>query len=116
MTSLDLPARRDTVRLGTRIGKALEPGDLVILSGALGAGKTFLARAICRAAGVPPDERVASPTFTLVHEHVGRLPIAHADLYRLAGAGELAQLGLRDRRADGAALLVEWGAPYVDAL
>lgn len=114
--AIELPTRRDTIRLGARIGARLRPGDLVVLSGGLGAGKTFLVRAACRAAGVPAIERVTSPTFTLVHELEGRLPIAHADLYRLEGHGDLAQLGLRERRAEGAALLVEWGQAYVEAL
>ena len=59
---------------------------------------------------------MASPTFTLVHEHEGRVPVRHADLYRIYDEDELAGLGLRDARAEGAALVVEWGAPYVDAL
>lgn len=95
----------------------------MILAGDLGAGKTFFARALCRALGVPPEIPITSPTFALVHEHPGRVPIAHADLYRLgrpgsgpAGADELSQIGLRDRRAEGALLLVEWGEPFIEAL
>jgi tRNA threonylcarbamoyladenosine biosynthesis protein TsaE len=111
-----LPTRRSTIRLGRAIAGALEAGDLVILSGELGAGKTFLTRAICRALGVPAATPITSPTFTLVHEIEARLPIAHADVYRLRGASELEELGLRARRGEGAALLVEWGEPYVDEL
>ncbi len=87
-----------------------------MLSGDLGAGKTFFARALCRALGVPADVPVTSPTFTLVHEYEGRAPLRHADLYRLHDEAELAELGLREQRAEGAVLLVEWGAPYLDAL
>lgn len=94
----------------------LSPGDLLVLEGDLGAGKTFLCRAICRSLGVPSEVRVQSPTFTLVHELAGRVPIAHADLYRLGDEDELDPLGLRDRRAEGAVLLVEWGGPYEQAL
>jgi tRNA threonylcarbamoyladenosine biosynthesis protein TsaE len=113
---IPLATRRDTIRLAQRLARALEPGDLVILEGDLGAGKTFFTRALCRALGVPPEVRVTSPTFTLVHEYDGRLPIRHADAYRLRDADELAALGLREQRADGAVLVVEWGGPYLDAL
>jgi tRNA threonylcarbamoyladenosine biosynthesis protein TsaE len=65
---------------------------------------------------VPGDTSITSPTFTLVHEHRGRLPIAHADAYRLGSADELAELGLRDRRGEGAIVLVEWGEPYIEEL
>jgi tRNA threonylcarbamoyladenosine biosynthesis protein TsaE len=111
-TIVPLPTRRATVRLARAVASALGPGDLVILSGDLGAGKTFFTRALCRALGVPREEPITSPTFTLVHEHAGRIPIAHADLYRLGDEEELAQLGLRDRRGEGALLVVEWGAPF----
>lgn len=98
------------------LAPALVAGDLVILKGDLGAGKTFFARALCRALGVPSRVAVTSPTFTLVHEHEARLPIFHADAYRLASPSEIEGLGLRDARANGALLLVEWGEPFVAAL
>lgn len=88
----------------------------MILKGDLGAGKTFFARALCRALGVPSRVAVTSPTFTLVHEHEARLPVFHADAYRLASPSEIDGLGLRDARANGAVLLVEWGEPYIAAL
>ncbi|MFT3773835.1 MAG: tRNA (adenosine(37)-N6)-threonylcarbamoyltransferase complex ATPase subunit type 1 TsaE [Minicystis sp.] len=116
MDAVPLPTRRATIHLAERLAPALQPGDLVVLEGDLGAGKTFFSRALCRALGVPPSIPVTSPTFTIVHEYDGRLPIRHADLYRLHGPEELAPLGLREQRAEGALLLVEWGTPYVDAL
>jgi tRNA threonylcarbamoyladenosine biosynthesis protein TsaE len=113
---IPLPSRRATIQLAGRLATALVPGDLVVLSGGLGAGKTFFARALCRALGVPREIRVTSPTFTLVHEYEGRLPIRHADVYRLRGDAEVAELGLWEQRALGAVLLVEWGEPHVEAL
>ena len=116
-----LASRRDTTRLGGRIAAVLEPGDLVLLSGDLGAGKTFLARAIARARGVPTDIAIASPTFTLVQEYeTPNGALLHVDLYRLREEGldakvspatvrEVRRLGLAERRAEGAILLVEWG-------
>lgn len=113
---IPLPTRRSTIRLARRIAPALVAGDLLILKGDLGTGKTFFVRALCRALGVHQNTRITSPTFTLVHEHDGRLPIQHADAYRLADEAELAALGLREARAQGALVLVEWGEPYAAAL
>ena len=120
---MELPRRRDTRNLGRAIAAALSPGDLVLLSGTLGAGKTFLARAIARALGVPASTAIASPTFTLVQEYeLQNATLLHADLYRLRNAssvnddndvakflGEVRRLGLAERRHDGCILLVEWG-------
>jgi tRNA threonylcarbamoyladenosine biosynthesis protein TsaE len=111
-------------RLGEDIARVLQPEDLVVLSGDLGAGKTFLVRAVARALGV--EGNVTSPTFALVHEYAlpprsarGPILVLHVDLYRLLGEGllaELARLGLRERRREGAILLVEWGEDAVEAL
>lgn len=116
MTTVPLPTRRATIRLAKSLATLLGPGDLLILSGDLGAGKTFFTRALARALGVSPSEPITSPTFTLVHEYEARLPMTHADLYRLGDEDELEHLGLRDRRGEGAVLVVEWGRPYEAAL
>lgn len=95
-----------TRELGAMIAGALGTGDLIALSGDLGAGKTTLARAILRSLGVAGD--VPSPTFTLVQRYrTQKLSVSHFDLYRLASAAELNELGLEDALDDGAAL-VEW--------
>ena len=91
-----------------RIAALLEPGDVVALSGGLGAGKTTLARAILEALG--HDGEVPSPTFTIVETYeppAVRLPVVHADFYRLERPEEADELGLEDYR-HGAALLAEW--------
>src|SRR2546423_7786256 len=92
---------------GERFGRAARPPLLVTLSGELGAGKTTLARAICRGYGVPNE--VTSPTFTLVHEFLSeRSPVYHLDLYRLRGPDELSSLGWDEILYSQALVLIEW--------
>ena len=98
---------RATWRLGERLGRALQPGDVVALVGDLGAGKTQLVRGACAGAGVAADE-VSSPTFAIVQTYPGRLPIHHADLYRLADLDELHATGFMDLLSGDGALVVEW--------
>lgn len=107
-TTLDLPDLAAMTALAERIAAALEPGDVVALEGSLGAGKTTLARAILAACGYGGE--VPSPTFTIIETYdppALRLPVVHADFYRLENPREACELGLGDYRA-GAALLAEW--------
>ena len=105
--TLALADEADTARLGARLARALEPGDLVLLFGDLGAGKTTLARAVIEA--LTGERDAPSPTYTLVQTYDARpgWPLAHADLYRLEDEAELDELGLEDMLDHGAAL-VEW--------
>lgn len=101
-----LPDLAAVGELGERIAARLEPGDVVALSGDLGAGKTTLARAIIAACG--HEGEVPSPTFTILETYPGcRPPLVHADFYRLSSQSEAMELGLDDYR-DGAALIAEW--------
>ncbi|HMO76012.1 MAG TPA: tRNA (adenosine(37)-N6)-threonylcarbamoyltransferase complex ATPase subunit type 1 TsaE [Sphingopyxis sp.] len=98
----------DADRIGGAIGAALLPGDVVLLSGDLGAGKTTLARAMLKARGLAGE--APSPTFAIVQPYAPPevdLPIAHVDLYRIEDESELIELGLDDYLHDGA-LLIEW--------
>ena len=98
---------RATSALGERLGRLLLPGDVVALVGDLGAGKTQLVRGACRGAGVPSRE-VASPSFAIVATYRGRIPVHHADLYRIGDEDELYATGFFDLVGGDGALLVEW--------
>lgn len=110
----------DTHRLGVVLGQVMSAGDVVLLSGALGAGKTTFSQGI--ATGLAIDEEVTSPTFTLVHEYNGRIPLIHMDLYRLyaddgtVDANRLAGLGWEDYLESDAAVLVEWPAAVAEEI
>jgi tRNA threonylcarbamoyladenosine biosynthesis protein TsaE len=108
MSEIALPDQAATQALGRRIADALRPGDVVALSGGLGAGKTTLARAIIAALGHEGD--VPSPSFAIIEMYdppATRLPVVHADFYRLNHPGEVEEIGLDDYRY-GAALIAEW--------
>jgi tRNA threonylcarbamoyladenosine biosynthesis protein TsaE len=96
----------ETEAAGERLGKRLEAGDVVLLTGELGAGKTTFVRGVARGAGSAAP--VASPTFQLVRVYSGRVQLAHVDLYRVEHTAELADLGLEEL-ADQGALVIEWG-------
>ncbi|MBI3289685.1 MAG: tRNA (adenosine(37)-N6)-threonylcarbamoyltransferase complex ATPase subunit type 1 TsaE [Elusimicrobia bacterium] len=102
-----LRTEAETIALGARLGRRLKGGDLVLLRGELGAGKTTLVRGLARGAGY--RGRVSSPTFALAHSYKGkRLTLHHLDLYRVK-AGETGELGLEELLADPrAAVVVEW--------
>jgi tRNA threonylcarbamoyladenosine biosynthesis protein TsaE len=107
----------ETERIGARIAGRLRPGDVVLLSGELGSGKTTLIRGACRALGV--TEPVTSPTFTIGHRYGGSVPVAHLDLFRLSNL-EIEEPGLLDEYlTPDAVVFVEWpggGASPLGAL
>jgi tRNA threonylcarbamoyladenosine biosynthesis protein TsaE len=96
----------ETEAAGERLGERLEAGDVVLLTGELGAGKTTFVRGVARGAGSAAP--VASPTFQLVRVYSGRVQLAHVDLYRVEHTAELADLGLEEL-VDQGALVIEWG-------
>ena len=95
-----------TRRIGTKIGESAQPGDVVLLVGELGVGKTCLTQGIAWGLGI--DDYAASPSFVLVREYQGRLPLYHIDFYRLDALEEMADLGLDDYLYGEGICVVEW--------
>ena len=100
--------------LGEQVGSALETGSVVALIGELGAGKTTLTKGIARGLGVPG--LVHSPSFTLIHEHVGRLPVYHFDLYRLNSPQELEEIGCESYFYGEGVSVIEWAEKAIGCL
>jgi tRNA threonylcarbamoyladenosine biosynthesis protein TsaE len=96
----------ETTLIGERLGKLLKSGDVVALFGDLGAGKTVLTKGI--AAGLGIDADVHSPTFTLIHEHLGVTPLYHIDLYRLSDEAEIEMLGIDEYVYGNGITVIEW--------
>jgi tRNA threonylcarbamoyladenosine biosynthesis protein TsaE len=96
-----------TRRFGEALGTCAQPGDVVALMGELGAGKTRIAQAVAAALGIDP-ETVTSPTFVLIHEHDGRLPVYHFDAYRLRDTDEFLEIGAEELLDGDGLCLVEW--------
>jgi tRNA threonylcarbamoyladenosine biosynthesis protein TsaE len=93
--------------LAAAVAELARPGDIILLAGDLGAGKTAFSQGFGRALGV--DEPITSPTFTLVNRYDGRLPFYHLDVYRLDRLDEVADLGLAEFLDEGGVMLIEWG-------
>lgn len=100
-------AVEETRDLAAAIAGLARPGDLILLAGDLGAGKTVFVQGFGRALGV--HEPITSPTFTLVQQYEGRMPVHHLDVYRLDQLGEVVDLGLAELLDEGGVVLVEWG-------
>lgn len=104
----------DTRRLATEVSAMAEPGDLVLLVGDLGVGKTAFAQGFARGLGVV--ESVTSPAFVLMRSYEGRLRMAHLDVYRIDRLQELIDLGMAELLDEGGVVLIEWGDVVVPAL
>jgi tRNA threonylcarbamoyladenosine biosynthesis protein TsaE len=106
--TLDLADPAGTTEFGHHLAALLFPGAVVALVGPLGAGKTYLVRAIAEGLGIADSRVVSSPTFVLIQEYTARLPIYHFDAYRLGSAGDFYDLGVQEYFAGDGVCLVEW--------
>lgn len=104
----------ETIALGEKIGAHLKKGDVVALQGTLGAGKTTITKGIAKALGV--DENITSPTFCLISEYHGKMPLYHFDVYRLNGSEDFYDLGADDIIYGDGVSLIEWSEKVMDCL
>ena len=111
-----MPDLAATEAFGRRLGALLFPGAVVALVGPLGAGKTHLTRAIAEGLGVTNPAAVNSPTFVLIQEYPGPVPVYHFDAYRLSGPREFAELGVDEYFAGDGVCVVEWADKVSDVL
>lgn len=105
---LSLNSLRETEKLGRILGGISREGDVILLSGTLGAGKTTLTRFIARGLGVPSDSYVTSPSFSLMNQYFGRIPLYHIDCYRLEDEDDVEASGLIDYIVAEGLTVVEW--------
>ncbi|MFQ5706238.1 MAG: tRNA (adenosine(37)-N6)-threonylcarbamoyltransferase complex ATPase subunit type 1 TsaE [bacterium] len=96
----------ETMRIGAELAAALVPGDVIALFGELGSGKTVFTKGVCR--GLDVVDEVTSPTFTLIHEYQGCVPVYHFDFYRIEGLNEIFELGCEEYFYGEGVCLVEW--------
>lgn len=107
MQTLFTGSADETVRLGYHIGLQLKAGDIITLHGSLGCGKTTIVKGIAKALAI--DEEITSPSFTLISEYEGELPLYHMDLYRIDSVEEFELLGAEELLYGRGVVLIEWG-------
>ena len=102
--------------LGKRIGQKLQAGVVIRLTGDLGSGKTCFVQGLAAGLEVPPDDVVTSPTYALIHDYPGRLPLVHVDLYRIGDETEAETIGMWDMLDAGTVMAVEWAERIADEI
>ncbi len=113
---IHLPTLKDSLRFGRKLGRLAKAGEVITLIGELGAGKTTLTQAIGQGLEVPESCYITSPTFSLLHEYPGRIPLYHMDLYRLADPEELEYLGFEEYIYGEGLTVIEWPDRLGDSL
>jgi len=98
----------DTRLMGEKIGKSITDGLIIGLTGELGSGKTTLVQGLARGLAVPDDQHITSPTYTIINEYPGRIPLFHVDLYRLEGQDAFEDIGLYDILDSEGVVVIEW--------
>lgn len=106
--TIHLASFEETIKFGKKLGLSSEPGLVITLDGPLGSGKTTLTQGIAQGLEVPETYFITSPTFSLLHEYPGRLPLYHMDLYRLSSEEEIEDLGFLDYIYGEGVTVIEW--------
>lgn len=114
MNKIETHSFEETVGVGIKLGNILKSGDVIWLSGDLGTGKTALTNGIAKALGI--DAYITSPTFNLVNEYEGRLPLYHFDVYRISDPDEMFDIGFDEYINDGGVTVIEWGEQIAEIL
>ncbi|WP_149554279.1 tRNA (adenosine(37)-N6)-threonylcarbamoyltransferase complex ATPase subunit type 1 TsaE [Treponema pectinovorum] len=105
---------QQTIELGKKIGNALKKGDIIALQGTLGAGKTTITKGIALALNI--EDTITSPTFCLISEYEGKMPLYHMDVYRLEGTEDFINLGVDDLLYGNGVCIIEWSEKIMDEL
>jgi tRNA threonylcarbamoyladenosine biosynthesis protein TsaE len=114
MINIETRSFEETVEFGRKLGEIMGPGDIICLSGDLGTGKTALTNGIAKSLGI--TSYITSPTFTLVNEYEGRLPLYHFDVYRIADPDEMFDIGFDEYINGGGITIIEWGEQISEIL
>lgn len=114
MITFTTASAEETVELGKKIGSFLKKGDIIAMQGTLGAGKTTITKGIAQALGI--NETITSPTFCLISEYEGKMPLYHMDVYRLDGAEDFANLGTEDMLYGEGVSIIEWSEKIMEEL
>lgn len=114
MITFTTTSAEETVELGKKIGSFLKKGDIIAMQGTLGAGKTTITKGIAQALDI--NETITSPTFCLISEYEGKMPLYHMDVYRLDGAEDFANLGTEDMLYGEGVSIIEWSEKIMEEL
>ena len=114
MLTFHTKSEQETIQLGEKIGALLKKGDIIAMQGTLAAGKTTITKGIAKALGI--TETITSPTFCLISEYYGRMPLYHMDVYRLDGREDFVNLGTDDMLYGDGVSIIEWSEKIMDEL
>ncbi len=114
MLTFHTKSEQETIQLGEKIGSLLKKGDIIAMQGTLAAGKTTITKGIARALGI--TDTITSPTFCLISEYYGRMPLYHMDVYRLDGREDFINLGTDDMLYGDGVCIIEWSEKIMEEL